>query len=87
MAWRDITIVMVFIKRSKKDFVIIAIYVDDLNIVGTIKAFTDAAERLKIEFEMKDLGPTSFCLGLQLIKVPGDAYESENIHSEVTSEI
>ena len=45
---------------------IIAVYVDDLNILGTSGEIYQTVEYLKKEFEMKDLGKTKFCLGLQL---------------------
>ena len=56
----------VFIKRYQSQFVIIAVYVDDLNIIGTPEELQKAANCLKLEFEMKDLGRTRFCLGLQI---------------------
>jgi hypothetical protein len=37
-----------------------------LNIIGTHKEIEEASSYLKSEFEMKDLGKTKFCLGLQL---------------------
>ncbi|GJY38322.1 retrovirus-related pol polyprotein from transposon TNT 1-94 [Tanacetum coccineum] len=56
----------IFIKRSGYEYVIIAVYVDDLNIIGTLGELPKAIECLKREFEMKDLGKTKFCLGLQI---------------------
>lgn len=57
----------IFIKKyENKGFVIIAVYVDDLNILGTSGEIAQTVECLKAEFEMKDLGKTKFCLGLQL---------------------
>jgi hypothetical protein len=56
----------VFIIRSSTRFCIISVYVDDLNIIGHIKDIDEAHNHLKIEFEMKDLDKTKFCLGLQL---------------------
>jgi len=56
----------VFIKKSQSGFVIIAVYVDDLNIIETPEELSKAIEYLKKEFEMKDLGKTKFCLGLQI---------------------
>jgi hypothetical protein len=56
----------VFIKKSKSGFVIIAVYVDDLNFVETPEELTKTTTYLKNEFEMKDLGKTKFCLGLQI---------------------
>ncbi|KAJ9545571.1 LOW QUALITY PROTEIN: hypothetical protein OSB04_025278 [Centaurea solstitialis] len=48
------------------EYVIIAMYVDDLNIIGTPGELPKAVEYLKRGFEMKDLGKTKFCLGLQI---------------------
>ena len=41
-------------------------YADNLNLVGTPEELTKTADYLKNEFEMKDLGKTKFCLGLQI---------------------
>ena len=56
----------VFIKISNLGFTIIAVYVDDLNIIGSPEEIENTAKLLKNEFEMKDLGVTKFCLGLQI---------------------
>lgn len=56
----------VFIKRFGFKFVIIAVYVDDLNIIGTTNELSETVDYLKKEFEMKDLGKTKLCLGLQI---------------------
>ena len=53
----------VFIKKSESGFAIIAVYVDDLNLVWTLEELTKTANYLKNEFEMKDLGKTEFSLG------------------------
>ena len=60
----------VFIKKSETGFAIIAVYVDDLNLVGTLEELTKTAEYLKKEFEMKDLGKTKFCISLQIEHFP-----------------
>jgi hypothetical protein len=60
----------VFIKKSSTGFCIISIYVDDLNIIGTQQDIDETRNHLKAEFEMKDLGKTKFCLGLQLERPP-----------------
>ena len=60
----------VFIKKSETRFAIIAIYVDDLNLVETPEELTKTAEYLKKEFEMKDLGKTKFCISLQIEHFP-----------------
>jgi hypothetical protein len=56
----------IFIKRSGFEFVIIAIYVDDINLIGTPQGLTKVIDCLKKEFERKDLGKSKFCLGLQI---------------------
>ena len=45
---------------------IIVVYVDDLNIIGTQKEVDDARTHMKEEFEMKDLGQTHVVLGSRL---------------------
>jgi hypothetical protein len=60
----------VFIRKSSTEFCIISIYVYDLNIIGTELDINEARDHLKTEFEMKDLGKTKFCLGLQLKHLP-----------------
>jgi hypothetical protein len=60
----------VFIHKSSTRFCIISVYVDDLNIIGTELDINEAWDHLKIEVEMKDLGKTKFCLGLQLKHLP-----------------
>lgn len=55
-----------FIKKSKSGFAIIAVYVDDLNIIRTHEELIETITFFKNEFEMKDLGQTKFCLGLQI---------------------
>ena len=41
---------------------IIAVYVDDLNLIGTPQEITEAKDCLKKEFERKDLVKQSFAL-------------------------
>ena len=45
-------------------------YVDDVNIIGNTQDNDEACNHLKIEFEMKDLGKTKFCLGIQFEHLP-----------------
>jgi hypothetical protein len=53
-------------KKFNTNFCILSVYVDDLNIIGHAKNIDEARNHLKKEFEMKDLGKTKFCLGLQI---------------------
>ena len=54
----------IFIKESEIGFAIIIVYVDDLNLVGTLEEFIRTTKYLKKEFEMKNLGKIKFCLDL-----------------------
>ena len=45
---------------------IIAIYVDDLNLIVSPEEITNISVSLTKEFEIKDLDKTKFCLGLQI---------------------
>ena len=60
-----------FTLQHSSGFVVIAVYVNDLNLVGTPATCQHAMTLLTNQFEMKLLGKTSFCLGLQLSHVPG----------------
>ena len=74
----------VFIKKSSDGFCIISVYVDNLNIIGTTRDIEKASAYLKIEFEMKDLGKTKFCLGLQLEHLPEGVFLHQSIYTEGT---
>ena len=54
----------VFIKKTENGLAIIAVYVDDLNLIGTPEELIKTTNYLKKEFEMKDLGKTRYCLDL-----------------------
>jgi hypothetical protein len=60
-----------FTLKHHSGFVIIAVYVDDLNLVGTPETCQYAVKLLTNQFEMKVLGKTTFCLGLQLSHLLG----------------
>ncbi|BBG93793.1 NAC domain containing protein 25 [Prunus dulcis] len=52
--------------KSESGFAIVAVYVDDMNLIGTSEELQKTVDYLKREFEMKDLGKTKYCLGLQI---------------------
>ena len=54
----------VFIKKVATGFAIIAVYVDDLNLIRTPEELIKTIDYLKKKFEMKDLRKTKYCLGL-----------------------
>ena len=61
----------IFIKKSETKFAIITVYVDDLNLTGTLEKFI-RTNYLKNEFEMKDLGKIKFCLNSQIKHFPNE---------------
>ena len=60
----------VFILRESIGFAIVAIYVNDINLVGTPATCKQVVSLLTNCFEMKLLGRTSYCLGLQVVHLP-----------------
>jgi hypothetical protein len=62
----DQSLPYIFTFKKSTGFVVVAVYVDDLNLVGTPETCTYVVNLLITQFEMKLLGKTSFCLGLQV---------------------
>ena len=57
-------------QKIRIEFAIIVVYVDNLNLVGTLEKLIRTSKYLKNEFEMKDLRKTKFCLVLQIEHFP-----------------
>ncbi|EOY31589.1 Uncharacterized protein TCM_038538 [Theobroma cacao] len=55
----------VFIKKSKIGFVMVVVYVDNMNLIRTLEKLSKTTEYLKKEFEVKDFGKIKLCLGLE----------------------
>ena len=72
----------VFIKKTKNGFAIIAVYVDDLNFIGTPKELIKTANYLRKEFEMKDFEKTRYCLGLQIEYCLNDVLIHQSSYTE-----
>ena len=70
----------IYVLRDETGFVIIAIYVDDLNLIGTSEAVSKAKKMLSKEFEMKDLGKLSHCLGLQVEHLPSGIFVHQSTY-------
>ena len=64
----------VFIKRENDTSVIILVYVDDLNIIGTSKNVKETCENLRKKFKCRDMGETSFCIGQQIERINGGIF-------------
>ncbi|KAL5755747.1 hypothetical protein ACOSQ2_020493 [Xanthoceras sorbifolium] len=72
----------VFIKKSESEFTIVAVYVDDMNLIGTPEELLKTAEYLKREFEMKDLGKIKYCLGLEIEHKPNEILVHQSAYVE-----
>ncbi|KAM2802687.1 hypothetical protein PS2_045966 [Malus domestica] len=48
----------VFIEKSHSGFATVAVYVDEMSLIGTLEKLKRTIAHLKPEFEMKDLGKT-----------------------------
>jgi len=71
-----------FLKKSNNGFCITFVYADDLNIIETIRDIEEAMAYLKMEFEIKDLGKTKFCLGLQLEHLPEGVFVHQSTYTK-----
>jgi hypothetical protein len=66
----DQSLPCIFTFKNSTGFVVVAVYVEDLNLVGTPETCTYVVNLLTTQFEMKLLDKTSFCLGLQVTHLP-----------------
>lgn len=55
-----------FVKISEFGFAIIAIYVNDMNLIRTLEVLLKTTECLKRQFKMKDLEKMKLYIGLQI---------------------
>ena len=55
----------VFVRKGSTGIVILAIYVDDLNLFGDNQAIDKTKKQISNEFEIKKLGSTNFSIGTQ----------------------
>ena len=66
----DPTLPCIFTLTQKSEYLIVAVYVDDLNLIGSPTLYKHTETLLTAQFDMKLLGKTSFCLGLQIQHFP-----------------
>jgi hypothetical protein len=69
-------------KQTNKEFVVIDIYVDDINIFGTANLTAQIIETLKQSCEMKDIGMPSYCLGVQFDHLPRGIFISQSTYTK-----
>lgn len=68
------TLPYIFTYSTNSGFVILVAYVDDLNIIGTSDTCKFVQNILTKKFDMKCLGQTTFCLGLQVHHMPNGIF-------------
>ena len=78
----DLIYSYVFIKKFNTEFAIIAVYVDDLNIIKTPKEVQKAVTYLKEEFKMKDLGKTKYYLNLQIEYMSSEIFIHQSAYTK-----
>ncbi|GKB62103.1 putative ribonuclease H-like domain-containing protein, partial [Tanacetum coccineum] len=68
-----------FIKKDKKDIMLVQVYVDDIIFGSTRKSWYDEFEALmKGRFEMRSMGELTFFLGLQVKQKPDGIFISQD---------
>ncbi|GJZ06420.1 putative ribonuclease H-like domain-containing protein [Tanacetum coccineum] len=68
-----------FLKKHKRDIILVQVYVDDIIFGSTKKAWCDEFEALmKGEFEMSAMGELTFFLGLQVQQRPDGIFISQH---------
>lgn len=60
----DVICPYVLIKKSEYGFVILAIYIDDMNFTNALKYLQKATDYLNREFKLKYLRTNRYCLRL-----------------------
>ena len=59
----------VYLKKTKEDILIVAIYVDDLFVTGsTMRVINQFKMDMSRQFEMSDLGKLTYYLGIEVIQ-------------------
>ena len=57
-----------YMRHEKSEFLIVALYVDDLEIANYTKSdIRDLKKSLSEKFEIKDLGPANVMLGIEIL--------------------
>ncbi|GJU74327.1 putative ribonuclease H-like domain-containing protein [Tanacetum coccineum] len=70
-----------FIKRDKKDIMLVQVYVDDIIFGSTNKSWCDEFEALmKSRFQMSSMGELTFFLGLQVKQNKGGIFISQDTY-------
>lgn len=72
----------IFIKHIGEEFVVLALYVDDVNLFGTPKLLRETITTMKSIFEMKDLGEPTYCLGLQFEHLPEGTFIYQSTYTK-----
>ena len=71
----------IYIWALSTDFVLIVVYVNNPNIIGTPKEINKTTVLLTSEFEIKDLGKIKICLSLQIEYLPHGTLVHQSIYT------
>jgi len=78
----DVICPCVFIRNTISEFVVLAVYVDDINLIGNPMELHTTIDYLKNEFEMKDIERTKICLGLQMEHLTNGIFVHQSAYTE-----
>jgi hypothetical protein len=70
-----------FMKHECNEIIIVASYVDDLNLFGINKIMLETIKLLKCVFETQDMGKTLLCLGLQFERLPQGVFLHQSTYT------
>jgi hypothetical protein len=67
----------IYFNIKNDGLIILLLYVNDLFLIGEENLITHCKKKLVIEFEMKDLGPMHYFLGLEVWQSPKEIFLSQ----------
>jgi Reverse transcriptase (RNA-dependent DNA polymerase) len=75
--------VAIYVKAHKNEFLIVALYVDDLIFMGNNQRLIDEFKReMKFEFEMTNLRMMRYFLGLEIKQEKSGIFVSQGAYSQ-----
>lgn len=72
----------IFIKKSESRFIIVTIYVDDMNLIRVLEKLIKVVQYLKKEFKINDLGKTKYCFILQIEHNSNGTHINQSVYNE-----
>lgn len=66
----------IFIRKFEYGFIIIVIYVDDMNLIGNLEELLKTTRYLERKFEIKNFMKIKYCISLQIEHKTNSVYPS-----------